>query len=150
MGKRTERPLHGGGAPHQRGAFLCCLQRGWYFSRHTFWERLCGLRAGSEAGRSPQRRAWAACFDSPPTFIFTVWVSRFQHQGCDSIPAPWHTVIFFIFFSCFAMAMNPAGPESLWAQPNGVSVGVPSASSWRKPLLSHVPKEKSLLCHSNS
>lgn len=53
MGKWTERPLRGGGAAHQRGAFLCCLQRGWYFSRHTFWEHLCGSRSGSEAGRSP-------------------------------------------------------------------------------------------------
>lgn len=145
MGKRTERPLHGGGAPHQRRAFLCCLQHGWYFSRHTFWEHLCGLRAGSEVGRSPEWRAWAACFDSPPTFIFTVWVSCFQHQGCDSIPAPWHTVIFFIFFSCFAMAMNPAGPESLWANqmvcPWGCRVPAPGGS-----LFCHMHRRKKVSC----
>lgn len=65
MGKRTERPLHGGGAPHQRRAFLCCLQHGWYFSRHTFWEHVCGLRAGSEVGRRPRMKGLGSVFRQP-------------------------------------------------------------------------------------
>lgn len=50
------------------------------------------------------------------------WFSCSQDHGYDSVPCSL-AIISLIPFACFAMAVNPAGPESLWAQPNGIVYG---------------------------
>jgi hypothetical protein len=111
---------------------------GWLWYRQTFWEQLCEVRLGEATNEWPGRLLLTA----PPTFILAVWFGCFQDQGYDSIPVPWHTVIFFISFACLAMAMNPAAPASLWTQPNGIAHGGAECRLPGKPLMSHVRKKK--------
>lgn len=79
-----------------------------------------------------------------------IWFSCLWHQGYHPIPIPRHTVIFFISFACFAKAMNPAGPASLWAQASGVACRGAEGRLLGEASYVTCKEEKGLWCYSNS